>query len=267
MTAFFALHRIRFINTLQYRTAAFAGLMTQFAWGFMYILAFMAFYEANPYAFPMSLQQTVAYIWLQQAFMAIFFIWMYDNSIFEAIESGQISYELVRPMDLYGKWFVQTAATRMARALLRCLPLLAVAVVLPNAFRLVLPWDPLTALLFFVSMVLTLLVVIAFSMLIYISAFYTINSMGIRIVVWITADFLAGGMLPVPFFPHALRVFAELSPFGAMQNTPLLIFSGYLEGSMLVRALGLQVFWVAALVLIGRALMKKALSRVVVQGG
>jgi ABC-2 type transport system permease protein len=39
MRPYRALFRIRFTNSLQYRVAAFAGLATQFAWGFMYILA------------------------------------------------------------------------------------------------------------------------------------------------------------------------------------------------------------------------------------
>ena len=55
MKAYSALFRIRFINALQYRAAALAGMATQFAWGFMEIFAFAAFYRANPGAFPMYL--------------------------------------------------------------------------------------------------------------------------------------------------------------------------------------------------------------------
>jgi ABC-2 type transport system permease protein len=262
-----ALFRIRFTNSLQYRAAALAGLATQFAWGFMYILAFAAFYRSNPAAFPMTFRQTVSYIWMQQAFIAIFFIWMYDNSIFEAIESGQISYELVRPMDLYNRWFTMTTANRLSRAVLRCLPILVVAFILPEPYRLVLPGEWARLGLFTLSMVLSLGVVVSFSMLIYISAFSTINSMGTRIVVGVAGDFLAGGYIPVPFFPDALRIAVELSPFGAMQNMPLLIYSGYLTGDALARGMLLQVFWVVVLVCAGRVLLNRALKRVVVQGG
>jgi ABC-2 type transport system permease protein len=267
MSAYKALFRIRFTNSLQYRAAAIAGLVTQFAWGFMYILGFAAFYSANPYAFPMTFQQTVAYIWMQQAFVALFFIWMYDNSIFEAIESGQISYEMVRPMDLYGRWFTQTTANRLARAALRAIPIIVVAFVLPEPLRLVLPVEIVRIGLFFISMVLSLGVVVSFSMLIYISAFSTINSMGTRIVVGVAGDFLAGGYIPVPFFPDILRIIVELSPFGAMQNMPLLIFSGHLTGDALARGMLMQVFWLVVLVIAGKVLMGRSLKRVIVQGG
>jgi len=262
-----ALFRIRFTNTLQYRAAAFGGLVTQLVWGGMYLLGFAAFYRANPYAFPMTYQQTVSYIWLQQAFLALFFMWFYEDSIFESVESGAIAYELVRPMDLYSRWYSITAANRISRTLLRCGPLLVVALVLPHPFRLVVPTDLALLGLFLLSMVLSLSVVLAFSMLIYISAFYTINSRGTRLIVAVIADFLSGASIPLPFFPDAVRVFVELLPFGSMQNMPLLIFSGHIYGTAALRGIGLQVFWLLVLLAIGRFWMSRALGRVVAQGG
>ncbi|MDR0272700.1 MAG: ABC transporter permease [Clostridiales bacterium] len=267
MNSYRALFRIRFTNSLQYRAAAIAGLSTQFAWGFMYILAFSAFYADNPENFPMSWEQTIAYMWLQQAFVALFFIWFWENHIVESIESGSIAYEMVRPINLYNKWAVSIAASRLARCVLRAVPILIVALILPAPYRLVPVIDFGVFALFLISAALSLGVVIAFSMLVYISAFYTINSLGIRIVASVASDFLAGGYIPVPFFPDALRAIVELSPFGAMQNMPLLIFSGYLHGADLTRGLALQVFWLAALVLAGHVLMARSLRRVVTQGG
>jgi len=267
MRAYSALFRIRFTNSLQYRAAAIAGLVTQFAWGFMYVLAFRAFYAGNPDAFPMTFEQTVSYIWMQQAFVAIFFIWMYENSIFESIESGQVAYELVRPMDLYGRWFTMTAANRLARVALRCVPILAVAFILPASLGMMLPASAAHLGLTLFSMMMSLGVVVSFSMLIYGSAFFTINSLGTRIVVGVAGDFLAGGYIPIPFFPETLRTVVELSPFGAMQNMPLLIYSGYLQEDALVRGLLLQGFWLIFLIIIGRMLMQRAMKRVVVQGG
>jgi len=262
-----ALFRIRFTNSLQYRAAAIAGLTTQFAWGFMYILAFAAFYRTNPHNFPMEFSHTVTYIWLQQAFVSLFFLWFYDYSIFESIETGAISYELVRPMDLYSRWFSTTAANRVSRTVLRAVPLIVVALILPHPYRLVLPTEAVRLGLFAVSMALALGVVLAFSMLVYISAFFTINSMGARMIAAVATDFLSGAYIPLPFFPDAVRGVVELLPFGSMQNMPLLIFSGYFTGTQALRGIGLQIFWLVVLVIIGRFWMSRALKKVVVQGG
>jgi ABC-2 type transport system permease protein len=262
-----ALFRIRFTNSLQYRVAALAAIFTNFAWGFMYILAFSAFYAENPEAFPMTWEQTVSYIWLQQAFLMFFAVWVWEKDIFATVESGDIAYELARPMDLYNKWAVTIAASRFARVMLRAIPILAVAFLLPGRFRLAFATDLHTVVFFFLSMGLGLAVMILFSMLIYISTFYTINSLGVRVFITAASDFFSGGIIPIPFFPDTVRFFVELSPFGAMQNTPLLIFSGYLQGADLLRALAVQVMWVAVLFPLGRFLMARSLGRVVTQGG
>ena len=267
MRPYLAAFRIRFLHSLQYRAAALAGLMTQFAWGFMQLLAFQAFYRADPAAFPMTFQQIASYIWLQQAFLALFMTWFYENDIFEAITSGGVAYELSRPMDLYGRWFVQSTANRLAKAALRFAPVLVVAVLLPAPLGLQPPAGGLHLLLFLLSMGLGLCVVVAFTMLIYISCFFTLSVVGIRIMAAALVDFMAGAVVPLPFFPPAFRAVAELLPFAAMQNLPLRIYSGQLTGAAMWQGMGLQVFWLGALVLLGRLWMHRALQRVVVQGG
>jgi ABC-2 type transport system permease protein len=267
MKKYMAIIRIRFSNSLQYRTAALAGLVTQFAWGFMEILAFSAFYRANPSAFPMTFSQTVSYIWLQQALVMLFMVWFFEADIFKAISDGSIAYELARPVDLYNRWFCQSIANRLSKAVLRCIPILIVAFLIPGPFRMSLPPSAAQFLLFLISAALSLCVVVVFSMIIYISTFYTLSPIGVRIISAVLADFLAGGTVPLPFFPPAFRAVAELLPFAAMQNMPLRLYSGNIAGSDAVRGIGLQVFWLLALTLIGKLMMRHALKRVVVQGG
>ncbi len=93
----------------------------------MEILAFHAFYQADPSAFPMTFQQTVSYVWLQQAFLSLFMLWFFEAEIFNTITTGSIAYELVRPMNLYNRWFCQSAANRLAKAVLRCGPIFVIA--------------------------------------------------------------------------------------------------------------------------------------------
>ena len=76
---------------LQYRAAAAAGVLTQFTWGFMELLVFRAFYKADASAFPMSFEAVTSYIWLQQAFLALFMAWMMETEIFSSIVDGNIA--------------------------------------------------------------------------------------------------------------------------------------------------------------------------------
>jgi len=264
---YLALFRIRFTNTIQYRAAAAAGIVTQFAWGFMEIFAFAAFYRTNPSAFPMEFSHTVSYIWMQQAFLALFMMWFWESDISEAIESGNVAYELVRPLNLYNRWFCQICANRIARALLRCMPILLVAFVIPEPYRMSLPPNHAQFALFILSTLLSLGVVAALSMLAYVSIFYTLSSLGIRLFFTTLAGFLAGEIIPIPFFPAPFRKIAELLPFAAMQNMPLRIYSGNIAGSDALRGIVFQLFWLVVMVIIGRCAVNHALRKVIIQGG
>ncbi|MCL2121169.1 MAG: ABC transporter permease [Clostridiales bacterium] len=267
MKKYRALFRIRFLNALQYRAAAVAGMATQFAWGFMEIFAFAAFYRTNQAAFPMTFPQTVSYIWMQQAFLALFMMWFWENDIADAVVSGGVAYEMVRPLDLYSRWFCQIAANRLARALLRCAPILVVAFLVPEPYRMSLPPNLSQLFLFLLSTALSLGVVVSFSLLMYISLFFMLSPMGVRIIVAVFSDFLAGAIIPLPFFPESLRALVELLPFAAMQNMPLRIYSGHIAGAAAWQGIALQVFWLAALLPAGRLAMRRALKKVIVQGG
>ena len=151
--------------------------------------------------------------------------------------------------------------------MLRALPILLVAFLIPGPLRMTLPPDAAQFLLFLISTVLALFVVVAFSMLIYISAFYTVSAVGMRVMAAVLVDFLAGGIVPLPFFPPVLRSIAELLPFAAMQNMPLRIYSGNIAGADALWGIALQVFWLAAMGLAGRRWMRTAQAKVVVQGG
>lgn len=267
MKKYISFFRLRFAMNLQYRVAALAGIVCQFAWGGMAILAFYAFYETDPASFPMDFQATASYIWMQQAFLGLLSVGAMDNSIFNTIQTGDVVYEVCRPVDLYAMWFSHSAATRIAKALLRCVPPLIIAAFLPKPFGLMAPPSLMAFLLFLVALCLALLVTTSFCMVVYILTFYTISYRGVRMVAVSLSDFLMGGIVPLPFFPEGFRQFAELLPFSCMENVPLRVYSGDLDGPEMARAILLQIFWVFALVLIGKVLEQKALKRVVVQGG
>jgi len=267
MKTYLSLMKIYFLNGLQYRVAALAGIATQFGFGFLYISVYLAFYRSNPDAFPMEISQIVSYIWIQQAFLALFMMWFFEWSIFNTITSGGIAYDLARPMDIYGKWFCQCIASRIARTVLRCLPLLLVAFLLPYPYKLILPPDILQFSLFLLSSLLALLVIAAFGMFIYISTIHTMNPVGIRAISAALSDFLGGHIIALPFFPDGFRQVAELLPFAAMQNMPLRIYSGNIAGIDAVYGIIFQVFWLIVLIVLGKLWMKTSLLKVIVQGG
>lgn len=259
--------KLRFSTGLQYRAAAIAGIVTQFTWGAMEILVFHSFYRSNPDVFPMELTATSSYIWMQQAFLALFMTWFLENDVFDSIVNGNVAYELCRPISIYNMWFSRSMATRLSKAVLRCFPILIFAALLPSPYGLEKPSDLTAAFWFFITMILGFLVTVALCMLAYILCFFTISPMGVRMVFVSLTEFLTGSVLPIPFFPDKLRRILELLPFASMQNVPLRVYSGDLAGTAMKEAILLQIFWLIVLVLGGKALTYAALKQITLQGG
>ncbi|NLG85094.1 MAG: ABC transporter permease [Firmicutes bacterium] len=267
MRAYLSVLRLRLINGLQYRAAALAGLATQFFWGFILIMVYEAFYSQVAGPQPIALRQLITYIWLQQAFLVLIMFWIRDHELFNLITSGDIAYELCRPCGLYGFWFAKLTAQRLSGALLRCFPLLAVAYLLPEPYRLTLPPDPAAFGLFIVALLLGLVVVVAISMLIYISVFYTMSPAGSMLFFSVLGDFFAGSIIPIPLMPEWLQTIAYLFPFRLTADLPFRIYTGHIPWPEALTGILTQLLWAAVLIGCGLMVLEKALRRVVVQGG
>ena len=267
MKKYWSFFKMRLMACLQYRAAALAGMSTQLVWGGMEILLYRAFWLEAPERFPMGMEALSAYIWLQQAFLALFMLWDWDYDILRSVKEGTVAYELLRPTDLYGMWLAKAAGTRLARASLRMLPVLLVGSLLPAPYGIRFRISPEIFGLFLLSMVLMVLVVCAYNLLVYALTFYVTDPNGIMVLSVAAADLLGGAIVPLPFLPERLRRFAELTPFASMQNVPLRIFNGDIPLTEIPGVMGLQVFWIVALISAGCLLTRNGLRRAVILGG
>ena len=134
MGKYWSFFKMRLMAGLQYRAAALAGMSTQFVWGAMEILLYRAFWLEHPERFPMGMEALSNYIWLQQAFLTLFAMWNWEMEILESVKTGTVSYELLRPTDIYGMWMARSVANRFARAALRMVPVIVVSSLLPAPY-------------------------------------------------------------------------------------------------------------------------------------
>ena len=121
--------------------------------------------------------------------------------------------------------------------------------------------------LFAASLLLSACVGSALCLLVYFSCFFTVSSEGIRSVLLPVAELLSGSLIPLPMMPDGLAKVMALSPFGALSNAPLRIYSGDLTGADAWLAVGLQVFWLIVMLSGGAALQRRGMRKLCVQGG
>ncbi|MCM1261777.1 MAG: ABC-2 family transporter protein [Butyrivibrio sp.] len=267
MKKYYYFFKLRFSTGIQYRMASVTALTTQLIWGLMECLAYKAIAEASYGNMPMDYSSIVTYIWLKEAMLVLFNTWASDNELFNMIINGDIAYELCRPLSLYSMWFSRISGARISETLMRCIPVLLCAFLMPQAYRMTLPVNSVSFVLFLLTLFLGLGITVAFCMLVYILCFFTISPQGLRMVMTGAVDFLSGNIIPLPFFPQKYLFLLELTPFAYMQNVPFRIYSGALSGSEMYMCILKQIFWLSALTFIGITIWKQAEKRVVIQGG
>ena len=258
--------KLRIMTFLQYRSAAIAGLTTQFFWGLMMIFIYMALYQNAPNV-SMNLEQVIAYTWLHQAFYAFLAVRVMDSEIRDSIRSGNVAYEIIRPYNLYYWWYIKCVAKRVASGILRVMPVIIVALLLPKPYGLPLPASFTNFLLFIISLLLGVFVVAGINMLVHTIGFYTYNEAGISSMLNSVMEFLAGELVPVALLPVFIQKGTYYLPFRLVCDLPFRLYSNNIGISEGLFGVGLQIIWIIILFIIGNMIVKSALKKVFVQGG
>jgi ABC-2 type transport system permease protein len=207
MTPYWSVLKLRLLNGMQYRSAALAGIATQFFFGFIFIMIFEAFYNQASSQVPMTLQELATYTWLRQALL------------------------------------------------------------LPEPYKLGLPPNLPTFLLFLAAVSIGLLLLVAISMLIYISVFWTLSPTGSMLIFGVVGEFFAGMIIPIPLMPSWMQTIAYALPFHLTLDFPFRLYSGNIPPNEALFGMCTQLGWLIILVIVGKLLLSKGLRRVVVQGG
>ena len=260
----------RFRLLLQYRAAALAGFITQCWWGAIKVMVLTAFYSgaATP---PMTLRQTIDYIWLAQAFFRLL-PWAVDPEVTRMVRTGDVLYERLRPVDAHTFWYARAVALRTASPLLRAIPMILItAVLFPliglSEWALSPPAGMSAAFLFASSMVLVVALTAAISTILDIVTVATLSDRGVNTVIGPIVIVLSGNLVPLPLLPDWLQPLLALQPFAGLVDTPFRIYSGHLAGAAALVALARQAVWTLILIALGRLLMTRVMARVQVQGG
>lgn len=265
MKPYLAILAARFRVLWQYRAAALAGLMTQIFFGLVIIAGLTAFYQSanSPALLPLSLAQTVTYVWLGQAMLTVL-PWRMDPDVKAAVTSGGLAYELLRPLHLCSLWFARALALRAAPLVLRAAPLLVIATLFLN---LQAPPSILSAFLWAAGLVGAIALGAALTLLMSISLLWTLSGEGAQFIMPAMANLFSGLLIPLPLFPDWAQTIIGVLPFRGLMDTPNRLWLGDLNGLNAFDALLHQWLWIAGLLLLAEGLLRIGLRRVVIQGG
>jgi ABC-2 type transport system permease protein len=263
MRLYYEVARRAFQRQLAYRTANLAGLFTNAVFGYLRAAVILALYESRTDVAGYDLPTALSYTWTTQASLMIIALWgWYD--IEETIRTGDVVSDLSKPFSYLGYWLARDLGRAAYFLLVRCLPLLVVAVI---GFGIRLPDFPLGWLLWLFSLSLATVVSFACRFLVNATAFWTADARGIGTIVMGIVTLLSGFIVPLQWLPSPIAEISLVLPFAGMVQTPADIFVGKVSGAGLVEALGLQLFWATTLLALSQLVVVLATRRVIAQGG
>lgn len=210
----------------------------------------------------LALGQTLNYILLARLLAPL----VETNLIFQfgyMIRQGQVAVELLRPVDMQARFYVE-AVVNMGLFLALRVPLVVVAVLF---FGLQLPTDPAQWLAFGLTLWLGQAILFLFDWIFACLAFYSTETWGLSMVRVGLAMFFSGALIPIQLMPAGLQAAAQAMPFAQALGVPASFLSGATAASALPDVLLVQVVWLVGLGVVSRLVYGHALRTLTVQGG
>ena len=263
MRAYLSVFRLRRRLETQYRGAVLGGVICQMFFGIILIAIYRALYAGKPQDYPF--RQIACYVWLQQAFFRM--LLASDPDLLDKIRTGGIAYDLCRPLSLYGFYYVRILAQKMMGSLLRAVPMLVFAVLLPEGWGLAAPASAAGLCWAMAALLLGLLCVSAMENITMGFTMRTLDSRGMQGLLNLLMMILAGNILPLTLFPDSWQKVITLLPYAQMLDAPIRLYTGQTALAEAARILLIQAAWILILTAAGMLFWQRNQKRIVIQGG
>jgi len=255
--------RRSFARFAAYRGAVVGGIFTNTVFGMIHAYVLLAVYEQRDSVNGFDAADAVTFVFGAQAMLMVVRAFGWDE-LANQIRTGDIASDLQRPADIQAWWMAQFLGMSAFFAIFRGLPpffggwLVFDEVTVPG---------PGTTVSFVVAAALAAGVAAAYWFVVNVSAFWLVEIRGLIVTMSLLVVFFGGIVIPLWFMPDALLGVSRLTPWAAMVQLPGEVLIGSRDLNAVFRAYGLQVFWLIALTGLGTVVLRRATSRLVVQGG
>ncbi len=253
-----------FQRRMQYRVANLAGLTTNFFFLLVHIFVYTAFYAARTAPQPLSLNEIITYFVLCQVSFMLMPLWGTRSEVTSAIKDGSVALQLTKPVDFQAYWFADECGRAFYFLLMRGFPTFLISMLF---FKVTIPQQPTVLMAFTVSMLLAVFMSNAITITIFSSGFWTLDTTGIPGMSYSIITLFSGMLVPIALWPEWLAHIARWLPFEGLIDIPFSIYLGKITGIEVWIAIGKQMGWNLFFIGLGRFLLTRGFSRLVIQGG
>jgi ABC-2 type transport system permease protein len=252
--------RTAFRRHATYRIAALAAVLENSVVSMLRGFVYVAVVHARGEIGGLRPAEAVTFAFVAGAIEAGFLI-NAETEISGRIRTGDVITDLYRPVDFQRWWLANEAGRAAFMFLARGVPPFLFGLVV---FDLELPPTIGSLALFGVSVLLSFLVLFAWKFNVALTGFWLLDTRGVTSLSAMLITLLSGALLPLPLLPDWFADVARWLPPASIIQTPFDLFVGRRAA---LPALAVQAAWTVALLVLGRVVLRRAVARVVVQGG
>ena len=190
-----------------------------------------------------------------------------DGDLLDKIRTGNIAYDLCRPLQLYGYYYSRIMAQKLLGSLLRAAPMLIFAALLPEGWGIAAPVSLPAFFAAVLGLFLGLLCMCALENVTMGFTMRTLDSRGMQAMLNLLMMILSGNILPLTLFPDSWQRVITALPYAQLLDAPIRLYTGERALTDAPGVLMMQAAWAAAIVGLGLLLWRSNQKRLVLQGG
>lgn len=247
-----------------YPLATLAGLVANATFGLLKTgILFAAVGSAGGTLAGYDVGTMSAYVWLSQGLLGSVNLRGRSDMMLR-VRSGDVAIDFLRPVDVQGAAIATDVGQGLFALLPRGLPSVLIGVL---AVGMTMPATPGPYLLGVLSILVGITLSHALVYMLAVTGFWLVETRGVAVLYMSVSGVFAGLYTPIWLFPDWLRAVAEATPFPSVMMYPIDVLTGRVTGWDAVGVVGVQLAWLAGVLLLGRVLTRAGRRTLEVQGG
>lgn len=262
---YLSLTRAGIIESLQFRLATVVMVIGNLLYLIVVYFLWKAIYASagTDIVNGMTFSDTLIYLVLANAlfnFMETYIVW----NIGLDIKSGQISVDLLKPMEYRRYMFWSCSGSFVTQFFFTFLPaFIVVAAVTHGAIHF-----GINLLFFVISVIMAVSINYSVDFFVSTICLYTESIWGINIMKQVIVMLLSGAAIPIAFFPEPLKTIVYYLPFQSIYNAPLsVLLDANPQPQTILTTIGTQLFWCIVMTVFSKVFWKISLRQITVNGG
>ena len=255
--------RKTFRQRMIYKTDMAMRVVSHFLGLFVQVSVWQVLFATRSASNGVTVQDMVTYVILGMLVSSLTSSYI-DYKIAERVQDGSIANDFIRPVNFKYYMICEDFGEAGLMSFVTTLPACVFGALY---WGLRLPENPMTFAFFLATLVGGILVVTHLNYTLGLLSFWFKDSYHVDWLFGAMRAIFSGALVPLWFYPPALRAVSEAFPWQLASFAPLAVFLEKTSSSGAIKVLILQAVWLVALLGIERVLWRKAQEKIEVYGG